>query len=209
MVRMFVVCGICLVLITGCSKPGAAVAEDASATPSEKAAPTPVIAKAPEVDLRDTIQQEATLAAGLAVAKPKMEDTSNGKMDTGSILLAIWAMKNMKWADVSVAKDETTFALMQKDSDEERGKRLCVSGRIIQIEVVKTERGKLFDGLFMDGASHLFKFQAVGSTGALVERSYARLCGVATGNYEYSNSGGGTGHAIKMVGMFDLPANKT
>jgi hypothetical protein len=209
--RRLIGCGLCVVVMgcsVGCSKAGGGVvADEAGASVAAKAAPPPAI-KAPEVDLRDTIQAEPTLAAGLAVAKPKMEDTSKGEMDAGSSLLAIWAMKKMRWSDVGVVKDETSFALMQKDSEEERGKRLCVSGTIIQIEVVKTPRGKLYDGLFTDGASHLYKFMAVGSTGSLVERSYARLCGVATGTYDYPNSGGGTGHAIKIVGMFDLAANK-
>lgn len=31
---------------------------------------------------------------------------------------------------------------------------------------------------------------------------------VVTGNYDYSNSAGGTGHAVDLVGMFDLPENK-
>lgn len=36
----------------------------------------------------------------------------------------------------------------------------------------------------------------------------ARFCGVVTGLYDDSNSGVGVGHAVQMVGMFDLPENK-
>jgi hypothetical protein len=36
----------------------------------------------------------------------------------------------------------------------------------------------------------------------------ARFCGVVTGLYDYSNSGGGTGHTADIVGMFDLPESK-
>ena len=40
----------------------------------------------------------------------------------------------MRWSDVAVEKDETTYALVQKDTNVERGKRLCASGSIIEIE---------------------------------------------------------------------------
>jgi hypothetical protein len=29
-----------------------------------------------------------------------------------------------------------------------------------------------------------------------------------TGRYDYHDSGGGTGHAVQVVGMFDLPENR-
>jgi len=69
--------------------------------------------------------------------------------------------------------------------------------------------GKHFVGLVMSNAGNLFHFDAVGSTGTLVGTNYARICGVITGLYDYSNSAGGTGHAVQIVGMFDLPENKT
>lgn len=52
------------------------------------------------------------------------------------------------------------------------------------------------------------RFAAVASTGELVAQSSANFCGVTTGKYSYSNSGGGTTHAVFLVGMFDLPENK-
>ena len=66
----------------------------------------------------------------------------------------------------------------------------------------------IFDGLMLDYARNIYKFSAVGNSGDLVADSQTRLCGIITGKYDYSNSAGGTGHAIKLVGMFDLPANK-
>ena len=52
-------------------------------------------------------------------------------------------------------------------------------------------------------------FFAVQSTGDLVEGSRARLCGVVTGRYSYSNTGNGTTHAVKVVGVFDLAENRS
>ena len=153
------------------------------------------------------MKKASTLEAALAIATPRMSDTFN-KVDEGTALLSVWSIKGLKWSDVSVAKNETSFASVMKDPDEARGKRMCVSGSLIEIAVEKTDAGKVFDGLLHDYSSNLYKFSAVGSTGELVARSQARLCGIITGKYDYSNSGGGTGHAVKLVGMFDLPANK-
>jgi hypothetical protein len=140
-----------------------------------------------------------------------MTDTANDDSD-GTMLFAAWASNHMRWTDVAVTKDETTYALTRKDSDEARGKRLCASGSIIQIEVHKLKDqgiGKLATGLLMSYGGNIFEFMAAGSTGDLVQNSQARLCGVVTGTYDYTNSAGGTGHAVTVVGMFDLPENKS
>jgi hypothetical protein len=146
-------------------------------------------------------------ASALGIAAPILKDATN-ETDPGALLLTAWAIPNMKWTDVAAAKDETSYALARKDSDEARGKRLCASGSLIQIEKQKTDIGKFFDGLLTTYSGNLFHFLAVGSTGTLVQNSNARFCGVVTGLYGYANSGGGVGHAVQIVGMFDLPENK-
>jgi hypothetical protein len=149
-----------------------------------------------------------TYAQAFAFARPTMADAVE-KDSGGAVLFAAWASKHMQWSDVGVATDETTFALTQKDSDETRGKRLCTTGSVVEIHVDKIEGlGKLSEGLLSNYGGHLFRFLAAGSTGTLVEQSQARFCGAVIGNYEYSNSAGGTGHAVSLVGMFDLPENK-
>lgn len=163
-------------------------------------------APTPETDF-EKINKLKTVDQAVAFAKPKMDDPPN-KMGAGHALFALWAAKWMSWPDAVVMKNETTFASVMKDPDEARGKRLCIQGTIIEIAVVKTDNGKLFDGLMHDYSGSIYKFSAAGSTGDLVEASAARFCGIITGRYDYSNSGGGSSHAVKLVGMFDLPANK-
>ncbi len=41
-----------------------------------------------------------------------------------------------------------------------------------------------------------------------MERSQERFCGVVTGLFDYANSGGGTGHAVAIVGLFDIAENR-
>ena len=140
--------------------------------------------------------------------KPFMKDTADTQ-SKGTLLLGVWAAKHLKWSDVHVHPDETSFGMVMKDSAAERGKRMCWSGTIIQIEKDDTgeQGGSLFSGLLITRREDIINFFAAGSTGRLVSRSYARFCGVVTQRYDYSNSGGGTGHAVDMVGMFRLRQN--
>lgn len=185
-------------------KKGGIGAETSAATVASVApppAPPPPETPEEQVDKLD-------FDAALAYAKPTMDDTKD-EDSAGAVLFSVWASRHMHWTDVSVATDETTFALTQKDPDEARGKRLCTSGQIVQIEVEKLKNGsKLNIGLLLTGGGNIYRFITAGSSGTLVENSYARLCGVVTGKYTYSNSAGGTGHAVEVIGVFDLPANK-
>lgn len=179
----------------GTSTTGAGVATSAPSIP----APTNPL---------DLIMTKATMAAALAVARPLMTIDKPNDSSPGTFLFALWSIEHLRWSDAAPASDETTYARIRKDIDAERTKRLCVGGMIIQIEAFKQHNGVLYAGLLMDDATNLFHFNAVKSTGDLVERSPARFCGVVTGKYDYANSAGGEGHAVDIVGMFDLPANR-
>lgn len=194
------------IAVAGCSRPSSGEAAKADPAPSAK----PVTSAPPphEDSLLEKSLKAKSMSEAIKVATPHFEDKMNQSGD-GTLMFAAWARKSMTWSDVGVEKDETSYALVMKDAEEERGKRLCVPGNIIEIEVMKSDIGKVHDGLLSSDARNLFKFIAVGSTGKLVERSRTRFCGVVTGRFDYSNSGGGTGHAVKMVGMFDLPENKS
>jgi hypothetical protein len=139
--------------------------------------------------------------------RPRMRDAVNEDDDATS-LFALYAARRLRWRDVYVAADETTFGKVQKDSDQERGRRMCISGGIVQIKNTEAIGGKLAEGLLLSSGGHVYRFFAAASTGDLVERSDARFCGIVTGLYDYSNSGGGTSHAVTLVGMFDLPENR-
>lgn len=153
------------------------------------------------------MMSQTTLGGAIKLAKPAMDDTAN-EDSAGFAQLGIWGMKNMRWVQLEVPENETSVALVQKDPDEARGKRLCAPGTIVQIELQKTAMGKGFIGLFMTDGGNLLRFFVVGSTGTLVGQSHGRICGVVTGKYDYSNSAGGVGHAVAVVGMFDLPENR-
>jgi hypothetical protein len=147
-------------------------------------------------------------ADAFAALRTGMADATD-EDDPFTALFALWAARRMRLADVFVANDETTYAKVRKDSDAERGRRMCIGGTVIEITVDKvTTGGHLSHGLLLSYGQNLYHFLAAASTGDLVQTSDARFCGIATGRYDYANSGGGTGHAVTLVGMFDLPQNR-
>ena len=129
------------------------------------------------------------------------------EMNPGAMLFAVWAGNKLRWTDVAVPKNETSFKLVMKDSDAARQKRMCVSGSLIEISKGNDDP-KIFTGGLVSNYGDIYRFMAVGSTGELVAQSRARLCGVVVGQYAYANTIGGQAKSVMLVGMFDLPENK-
>ncbi|MGZ6092450.1 MAG: hypothetical protein ACXWUG_10545 [Polyangiales bacterium] len=197
-----------LLLDVGCKKKEAQ-REEAKADP-----PAPVekakAALPPEKTPDELMDQAGNAKQAFDQAKPLMSDVSiDSTTNKGAILFSRWASTHLSWKDVFVDKDETTFGKIRKDSEEELGKRMCVSGMIVQIEVLKLDTGKkVAVGLLMSNGQNIYHFANAGSSGEIVQKKYARMCGFVMGNYSYANSGGGTSHGVDLVGMFDLPENK-
>lgn len=178
-------------------------------------APVPaVVAVAPPAMPTPTAVVEAvedtpvTLWGAVRQYKSRMGDEYTGdKMPEGARLLGWWAMKHLRWWDFSELP-KTKFALALKDPEEERGKVLCDTGLVFEILVERIpDMGKIAHvGVTTRG--DVYQFVAVGDTGKIVEGSKATFCGVLVGKWDYPNSGGGTTHALRLVGMFDLPANR-
>jgi hypothetical protein len=72
-----------------------------------------------------------------------MENTVS-RIDVGAALFAIWASKKLTW-DALNDLPETTPAMFRKDPDAERGKRMCMSGRIENIRAERTLAGRLIE----------------------------------------------------------------
>lgn len=148
-----------------------------------------------------------TLSAAIAATRLKMEERNDGMPSMGAVQLAIWGHDKMRWTDIQ-ALPATKWAVVKKDPEVVRGQRICTSGSIIEIQTDRSTGNPLFIGGMGDEAGNIYRFVAVGSSGDLVAESNARFCGVVTNAVSYPNSMGGIGHAIQLVGLFDLPANK-
>jgi hypothetical protein len=156
-------------------------------------------------DVTANSEDAPTLAGAVAAARPLMID-QNDTVSGGTLMLLGWSARHMKWADVAVKHDETTYDRVQDDVDGQRGKRMCVSGKIKTFFRVHTESASHVAGVLEAPGGHNFAFRTVGDPGTLDGGSAARLCGVVTGRNPAANAEG-PARAVFLVGMFDLPEN--
>ncbi|MBI2395003.1 MAG: hypothetical protein HYV09_35865 [Deltaproteobacteria bacterium] len=174
-----------------------ATAPAAQAAPA--ATPTPA-APAPE-------PSEPTLADDIASALPYMTDGEGGEASRGAVMLAVaMTLRLPPWSEL-MAVAPTDPKKVLKQSSAERGKRICVSGSLIEIHVVSSKQADIAEGGMVTDAGDTVRFAAVGSTGDLVADSYARFCGITTGRFSYETVAHETRHAVFVVGMFDMPKN--
>jgi hypothetical protein len=176
---------------------------DRAITKAEPAPPPPPPREPTPLELLASKRQ---IRSALTIVQPTFGDSVN-TTDGGAAVFATWAAQHMLWSDLT-AQPETKHALVLKDPALERGKRLCSSGTLAEIQVDRTVTPPVYVGGVVSSALKVTRFVAVRSTGDLVENSQARLCGIVTGTQSYTNAGGGSTQAVFVVGMFDLPENK-
>ena len=166
---------------------------------------TPADETSPETALSGNNDDAPTLAGAIAAARPLMTDESD-TVGAGTLVLLGWSFRHLKWHDVAVKHDETSYDQVQDNVDAQRGKRMCVSGKIQVFNRVRTESASHVAGVLDAPGGHRFIFRVVGDTGELDVGTSARICGVVTGRNPVANAEG-PARAVILVGMFDLPQN--
>lgn len=150
----------------------------------------------------------ANLREAIASTRLDMGDIQGADVSKGAAILALWGASDMKWNELQEVPSGK-YGLVMKDPDSQRGQKLCTSAKVIEITLDRTlPDKKIFTGGMYDDDGRVYRFIALGSTGEIMAHSYARFCGVITGQQHYPNSAGGMAHAVHLVGMFDLPENK-
>ena len=174
------------------------VATSTAPTPTPAPAPPPAPAVAPPPNtlakLAASVAKSSSFSDVLDIARPLLGD---GLDNQGAWLVAHYT--KLVWSDVA-NRDDTSVPLVLKDSERERGKRLCVTGKLSEIERADVEGHPVHVGALRTTDGDDVRFIALGSTGMLVKRSDGQLCGVATGKHD---------EAAVIVGLFDLPENRT
>lgn len=171
----------------------------------KEAQPTPNAAPAAPAPLQ---LSWSTLNEAIAATRLDMADVQGDEVSKGAALLAIWGADHMKWGELQ-AIPAGKYGMVMKEPDSQRGARLCVNGRVIEIAVDTTVPQKIYQGGMFDADGRIYRFIAGGSTGEIMAESHAKFCGIVTGQQHYPNSAGGVAHAVHLVGMFDLPENRT
>ena len=204
-------------MAAACSKSQPIITVDAAPPPS--AAATPVDAGAATFDAGATERERAVRRLRDAGTLPEAIAAFDGWDDAfkargelpseAAHFLVLWAAPRTRFDDYSVAKDETTFALVQRDPDGERGKRLCRPVRVRSISAIgkpsERDRWHLADVGALEGEYRLF---AVGGVGALVAESAARFCGRVLGESTFEDAAHKEHAQVDVIGMFDLPENR-
>jgi len=120
-----------------------------------------------------------------------------------SLVLAGWANRHLEWKDVEVKSDETSVELVKRDVDGQLGKRMCVTGKIVSLNLVRTDSARSASGVLVTASGAPFAYTAARATGSNVQQNQqARLCGVVTG-LNPSESDLGPPGAVVLVGMFE------
>ncbi len=139
----------------------------------------------------------APIEAQVAAAPSFSAAIALAKNDASGTLLARYP--KLTWAEVD-GPAETSIGHVQKDAEAERGKRMCTEGVIEKIERTDVDRRKVFVGRLRQADGDVVAFTALGTTGDLVKRSSAKFCGAVTG---------ANGDDVALVGLFDLPENRS
>lgn len=193
---------LCLVVTMLCGCQTKSVEASTIATNTAIPEPPPVVK---EPTAQELLVPVTDLGTALKLMTPRFEDVDiEGSSNDSVVEMVKWSVHNLTWKDLGTL-EKTSFAKVKKDSDAERGKLLCSSGSLVSIRTIKS--GSIYDGLLMTPSSNIISFFAVRSSGELVERSVAKICGIVVGKYSYRNSGGGTTHSVSVIGLFDLPEN--
>jgi hypothetical protein len=120
-----------------------------------------------------------------------------------SLVLVGWANRHLTWSDVNVANNETSYAQIAKDAGSQIGKRMCVSGKVARLNLVRTDQAQSSAGVLLSDAGEPFAFMAAHNMGSVTEMQAARLCGIVTG-WNAAESDIGPARAAVMVGMFEV-----
>jgi hypothetical protein len=146
-------------------------------------------------------EDPATLAG--AIAKIRQWTGSDVDATTArSLVLVGWANRHLGWNDVEVKANETTPALVEKATDAQLGKRMCVSGKVGRLNMVRTDQATDSTGFLTTSEGTPFGFMAARNSGSVEEGHVARLCGVVTG-WNATQSELGPARAAVLVGMFE------
>jgi hypothetical protein len=174
-------------------------------TLARNAAPNAAAASPPEVAPAQarpkTITDMPDLPAAIAFARGDLTDQRDVPSPGAGQLVRYLAARG-KFADLAIAKNETSPALVEKDPPSQIGKRLCVTGTLAHITRTRVGSTDVDLGHLATRDGDEVDFYAVGGSGDLVKRSTAKLCGVVTGLLDSSRP------ATFVVGMLDLPAER-
>lgn len=192
-----------LLTLIGCSKQS-----DNNENMTQPAVAQPEIEeKSDSEKYAELLASQDTLSKAVNMIKPTMSDEFDAFPSSAGILASWMNEKNVKIGDIRSLESSTRGKIL-KDSFSERGKRLCISATLVEIQVDRSAGFAAYHAGLVNNYTDVTRVLAIGSTGDLVADSNATFCGVIVGKVGFTNASGGTTNAPYLVGMFDLPENR-
>lgn len=193
-------------MLTACSSNDESATTESDITPDTPETITPVTSET-ETDSEPQLPMPPNLAGAIEAYKPNVMEFHN-EYPTVLGAYALWDQSiGLSWDELN-AIEKTSYGKVMKDPEAEYGKRLCVTGEIIEIETDRSLGYPIYNLGIHDSEYNIYRATAVKSSGDLVEGSSATLCGIVVAKIGYDNAAGGTTRAPYLFGMFDLPENK-
>ncbi|MEG2445808.1 MAG: hypothetical protein RSA22_03915 [Acinetobacter sp.] len=206
MKKVLLVVALTATVLVGCSKQPDSESNNENMT--QPAIAQPVAEEKSDAEKgAERILSKDTLTDVIEMVKPTMSDEFDAFPASAGVLAFWMENKHTKIGDIRVL-DSSTRGKILKDSFNERGKRLCVSGTIVEIQVDRSGGFPSYHAGLASNYTDFTRVLAVGSTGELVANSSVTFCGVVIGKIGFNNAIGGTTNAPYLVGMFDLPENR-
>ena len=192
-----------LLTLIGCSKQS-----DNNENMTQPAVAQPEIEeKSDSEKYAELLASQDTLSKAVNMIKPTMSDEFDAFPSSAGILASWMNEKNVKISDIRSLESSTRGKIL-KDSFSERGKRLCISATLVEIQVDRSAGFAAYHAGLVNNYTDVTRVLAIGSTGDLVADSNATFCGVIVGKVGFTNASGRTTNAPYLVGMFDLPENR-
>ena len=192
-----------LLTLIGCSKQS-----DNNENMTQPAVAQPEIEEKSDSEMyAELLASQDTLSKAVNMIKPTMSDEFDAFPSSAGILASWMNEKNVKISDIRSLESSTRGKIL-KDSFSERGKRLCISATLVEIQVDRSAGFAAYHAGLVNNYTDVTRVLAIGSTGDLVADSNATFCGVIVGKVGFTNASGGTTNAPYLVGMFDLPENR-
>jgi hypothetical protein len=190
------------------SAPSATVsaATSASAAPS---AQVDAVDAGPQGDALKAVMSATTFADAIKAADPLIDEApppvNQPGGGVGTVAITTWAARHLVDKDVFLPENQTTYAIAIKHPVRERGRRFCTSGKIMYFQPKGEGIDQFVHGM-LSAKEGMVEYLAVGMRGRLSEGLDARFCGAVISDARYATKQG-SGKALTMVGMFDLPEN--
>ncbi|MEZ4232181.1 MAG: hypothetical protein R3B89_23595 [Polyangiaceae bacterium] len=177
---------------------------DRSSDPPSEPIPTAESKGSQQDQVVAALRRSRSLAEAIASVRPLMGMREG--VDYGGMYLSAWIDVHLQWNEFGTIPQTSVRAVL-KDPLGERGKLLCVSGSVVEIRVNRDFARPFFLGTLATQGLLFVTFVAVRSTDGVVADTTGVFCGIATGDFTYTNMAGGRTTSALAVGMFDLPQN--